>query len=181
MSFNRYPSYFPRFFLPGSVQQVTQIVTVADVASSLNNTYINIYSALNVAHYVAWFNVDGAGTDPMIPGTSSLEIDISAGDNAATVATALSLGLSSTFDFSSNAVSNVITAINSSPGQPKYGASTPASDGAVPTHFTITTPIPGSDNSASAAGSAGELRYDTNFIYICVATNTWKRVGVATW
>lgn len=35
--------------------------------------------------------------------------------------------------------------------------------------------------SAAASGSAGQIRYDSSYIYICTATNTWKRVAVATW
>jgi len=35
--------------------------------------------------------------------------------------------------------------------------------------------------SAAAAGSAGQIVWDSGFIYICTATNTWKRVAVATW
>lgn len=35
--------------------------------------------------------------------------------------------------------------------------------------------------SASATGTAGEVRWDANYIYICTATNTWKRVAIATW
>jgi hypothetical protein len=35
--------------------------------------------------------------------------------------------------------------------------------------------------SASATGTTGEIRIDANFIYICTATNTWKRVAIATW
>lgn len=35
--------------------------------------------------------------------------------------------------------------------------------------------------SASAAGNAGEICWDGSYIYICVATNTWKRVAIATW
>lgn len=35
--------------------------------------------------------------------------------------------------------------------------------------------------SAAATGTLGEIRVDTNYIYICVATNTWKRVAIATW
>lgn len=35
--------------------------------------------------------------------------------------------------------------------------------------------------SATAAGSAGEIAWDANFIYICVATNTWRRTAHATW
>jgi len=35
--------------------------------------------------------------------------------------------------------------------------------------------------SSTAAGSAGEIAWDANFIYICVATNTWRRIAHATW
>jgi hypothetical protein len=35
--------------------------------------------------------------------------------------------------------------------------------------------------SAAAAGIQGEVAWDANFIYICTATNTWKRVAIATW
>jgi hypothetical protein len=35
--------------------------------------------------------------------------------------------------------------------------------------------------SAAAAGRAGTIAWDASFIYICTATNTWKRVGISTW
>jgi hypothetical protein len=35
--------------------------------------------------------------------------------------------------------------------------------------------------SASATGTLGEIRMDASYIYICTATNTWKRVAIATW
>lgn len=35
--------------------------------------------------------------------------------------------------------------------------------------------------SASAAGVAGTVTWDSGFIYVCTATNTWKRVAIATW
>lgn len=35
--------------------------------------------------------------------------------------------------------------------------------------------------SATATGTTGEIRIDANYIYICTATNTWKRVAIATW
>ena len=40
-----------------------------------------------------------------------------------------------------------------------------------------------SDPPASAAdnGSKGEIRVDANYLYVCTATNTWKRAGIATW
>ena len=42
----------------------------------------------------------------------------------------------------------------------------------IPTH----TPA-----SATATGTAGEIAWDANYIYICTATNTWKRVAIGTW
>ena len=35
--------------------------------------------------------------------------------------------------------------------------------------------------SAGATGNAGEICWDADFIYVCVATNTWKRGAIATW
>ncbi len=35
--------------------------------------------------------------------------------------------------------------------------------------------------TAGAAGTQGEIAWDSDWIYICTATNTWKRVGIATW
>ena len=36
-------------------------------------------------------------------------------------------------------------------------------------------------SSASDNGMRGEIRYDTNYIYVCVADNTWKRVALSSW
>lgn len=35
--------------------------------------------------------------------------------------------------------------------------------------------------SAAAAGTTGDISWDADFIYVCTATNTWKRVAIATW
>ena len=35
--------------------------------------------------------------------------------------------------------------------------------------------------TASSAGTKGQIAYDTGFIYVCTATNTWKRAALATW
>ena len=35
--------------------------------------------------------------------------------------------------------------------------------------------------SAGAAGIAGEYAWDASYIYVCTATNTWKRVAISTW
>lgn len=35
--------------------------------------------------------------------------------------------------------------------------------------------------SATSPGTQGEIRWDSNNIYVCVSSNTWKRIGIATW
>jgi hypothetical protein len=35
--------------------------------------------------------------------------------------------------------------------------------------------------SATATGVLGEIRYDANYMYVCTATNTWKRSALTTW
>jgi hypothetical protein len=35
--------------------------------------------------------------------------------------------------------------------------------------------------SASATGDAGEICWDANYVYVCTATNTWKRAALSTW
>ena len=35
--------------------------------------------------------------------------------------------------------------------------------------------------SANSSGSVGEYAEDDTYFYLCVDTNTWKRVEVATW
>ncbi len=35
--------------------------------------------------------------------------------------------------------------------------------------------------SASASGNTGDMAWDANYFYICIATNTWERTAHATW
>jgi hypothetical protein len=35
--------------------------------------------------------------------------------------------------------------------------------------------------SSSDTGTTGEIRWDANYMYVCTATNTWKRSAIATW
>jgi hypothetical protein len=36
-------------------------------------------------------------------------------------------------------------------------------------------------SSATATGTAGQIAYDSTFLYLCVATNTWTRTFTGTW
>jgi hypothetical protein len=35
--------------------------------------------------------------------------------------------------------------------------------------------------SATAAGNAGEIAWDANYVYVCVATDAWRRAALTTW
>ena len=35
--------------------------------------------------------------------------------------------------------------------------------------------------NAGSVGVQGEIRWDANYIYVCIATDTWKRVAIGTW
>ncbi len=40
----------------------------------------------------------------------------------------------------------------------------------------VATPV-----AASSNGVTGQIAYDTNYIYVCVATNTWRRASTSVW
>ena len=35
--------------------------------------------------------------------------------------------------------------------------------------------------TAAATGNAGDICWDASYVYVCVATNTWKRSAITTW
>jgi hypothetical protein len=49
--------------------------------------------------------------------------------------------------------------------------------------FNSTTVLPSTTTPTgpTSTGRKGEIRYDSDYIYICVATNTWKRTAISTW
>jgi hypothetical protein len=49
---------------------------------------------------------------------------------------------------------------------------------AVTGDISVSTKTPA---SAAAAGVAGTITWDADYLYVCTATNTWKRVAIATW
>lgn len=44
--------------------------------------------------------------------------------------------------------------------------------------FNISATTP---SSSSSAGTAGEIRFDSNYIYYCISSNTWRRSTLASW
>jgi hypothetical protein len=46
------------------------------------------------------------------------------------------------------------------------------------TSIPLAGPAPLHPNST---GTTGQIAYDSGYVYICVATNTWKRSALSTW
>ena len=46
------------------------------------------------------------------------------------------------------------------------------------TQFAINVGVPA---SAAATGNQGDMAWDADYIYVCTATDTWKRVAITTW
>jgi Collagen triple helix repeat (20 copies) len=46
---------------------------------------------------------------------------------------------------------------------------------------TLRQPTSKTPSSASATGVVGEFAWDADYIYICTATNTWKRTAISSW
>jgi hypothetical protein len=80
-------------YFRGITSHVTSIGCVDDVASSLNNKYFSIRACPSNQKYHIWFNVGGAGVAPVVADSTPIEIDISEGDPAVVVATAIKLTL----------------------------------------------------------------------------------------
>jgi hypothetical protein len=54
-------------------------------------------------------------------------------------------------------------------------------DGSGNLGWTNPKALAGTPASSTATGIAGELQYDADYLYVCIAANTWKRVAISTW
>jgi hypothetical protein len=34
---------------------------------------------------------------------------------------------------------------------------------------------------STSTGTMGRIAWDTNYFYVCIATNTWKRIALSAW
>lgn len=120
----------------GAFQSQT-ITTVADVAGSLNNKYLLLSSVDLVTKaqkdFYIWFNINSAGTDPLIAGRTAIPITGATNVSANTLATSIRSALNAlTNDFTATG-SNAAVVVSSV----AFGPVPPAADGAAPTGFTF--------------------------------------------
>lgn len=61
-------------FVPATTLQ--QRIQVQGSASPLNSTYFTFSSGGNIHNYYIWFNYEGLGVDPLLPGRTGIEIPL---------------------------------------------------------------------------------------------------------
>ena len=94
--------------------EVTEVTTIAEAVSSLNDTYFYISSPTD--DYYVWFNMEGHGTDPAITLKTGVEIAISSGDTAQTIAGLVETALHALPAFTASTVEAVTTVTNANTG-----------------------------------------------------------------
>ncbi len=97
-------------YFRGSESHKTTLGCVSDVVSSLQNTYIKLFSAPDNKPFHIWFNVDNFGVDPAPQNSTPIEIQINANDPSSVIAMAVSLTLNTLFkdDFTASRTNSVV-------------------------------------------------------------------------
>lgn len=134
------------------INEQTEITTRADVASDLGGTYFIIYDTAGAVG--VWFDVDNGNLQPSTGANRHIEVDISAGDTADDVATALQTALDADSEFTATVLLNVVTVTLDTPADVADTA-----DGSVPTDFDFVTTVLG-QNPDTLDGSYFDLEDD---------------------
>ena len=130
-----------------------------------NSGAVNSQIALQDSSGTTRFGVDEGG--PRIPNNTLLRFFNAAGNGAGSIRTTTS----DTLTISAAGANGI--QFNNSAGSAAIFRVTNAGAVIIP---TTSTPA-----SAAATGTTGTIAWDTNYLYVCTATNTWKRAAIATW
>jgi len=90
---------------PTSHAAVSEVTSIRCFAESTLDGSDYFYISKTDTDYYVWFDIDSGGTDPAVTGRTGIEVDISADDTAATIATALQTAL--------NAISGITATVSS--------------------------------------------------------------------
>jgi len=126
----------------GTKQIITVTCSNENAGGGLGGKYFTFDTT--EAQYYVWYDVDGASVDPAVAGRTEVEIDISDGDSAGTVATATQAAIDALAGVTATVSGSAVTIINDSEGDvadPDEGTTT----------FTVATVV---------AGTAGDAAHD---------------------
>lgn len=171
--------------LSGSAANVTIGALAANSRIDLNaNVYLNsttlvkaIENAQAGTFAVSFFNGQTSGAINIVSGasfTGNLNLANNANFNGTVsiAAGATASGSTKTVNIGTAGLSGSISNVN-------IGSTTGASNttfGGNVIFAKTATPA-----SATATGTTGTIVWDANYVYVCTATNTWKRTAISTW
>lgn len=118
--------------------QAREVVMPADAAGSLGGKYFVINTPYGGVSYYVWVDVDNGSTDPGISGKTGVEVNISSGDSANTVASAVQAAVDALSDISASVTGDTVTITNDDPGI-VLNETQPAAGSFAPTSVTVTT------------------------------------------
>ena len=133
---------------------------VTDTASDANSTLLNLKVANTSKFSVRKDGTVFATTDANI-GNTVFALNVQS--NTANIQTA-------TINLATITTANV---------QLLKSNTTTSETATINTTFTITTASTPANSTAN--GTQGQITWDVDYIYVCVANNTWKRTALTTW
>lgn len=163
--------------LTGTLSQITgaNFISASNVsatsisASSILSANANVSSFVNVGTtggLTSLAQVNGVTQGVMIANTATLVFGLNNNDKFVALQAPASIGSSTGLGFGlPNTLGNSNVFLSCSGGQMYWKT---AAGSTVPA-------------TASSTGIAGQIAYDTSYVYICIATNTWKRAALSTW
>ena len=96
-----------------SVAEVTKI-TCYDASTLDGGEYF--YISTTTTDYYVWFDLDNGSTDPSASGRTGVEIDVTTGDVASTIAAALGVALNALSGYTATSSGSAVTVTNGSAG-----------------------------------------------------------------
>jgi hypothetical protein len=108
-------------------------------------------------------------------------LEVNGGTNVVNVGATYKVNFADTTSASSSTVGALTIGNGTAATNVAIGAGNVNAGGTVTVAGTVIHTLSATPASASAAGTVGTMSWDANYIYICTATNTWKRVAIATW
>jgi hypothetical protein len=171
----------------GSAATITGNLTMTGFATSVSTTGSSSATTLTTKDYVDGL---GSGTVTNITSTSGGgNVDIIITNPTTTPNLLLNFGADSTYYINGAGDGATIASLPFLPlaGGTLTGSLTTLGVSAgdvVATSFAVDA-LQAAPLSATAAGTLGEIRYaldgGVHYIYLCIATDTWQRVALATW
>ncbi len=168
-------------------REKTTITAGPDIAGSLNDTYFLFSDAGDVHKYYVWYNIDAAGTDPLVTGRVGIEVAGAEDATASTLGGATRTAITTTagaYVTVTGATTSVVIQ-NILPG-----VTTATADGAAPTGFTIARTITGAavsavqfqidaSNTTTATNLAAAINAQASLLPFIVATPSLAVVTVS--